>query len=54
MDARELTKYTRDLENRVIELEKTVEYLEQDNTKIRRILEDLRIDLQMVEHGVRR
>ena len=49
MDARELTKKYNDLSNTVIELKKEVEYLTQENTKLRMIVEDLKIDVQMLE-----
>jgi regulator of replication initiation timing len=48
MDARELTKTYNDLRNDVIELKKQVDYLTQENEKLRMIVEDLRIDIKMM------
>lgn len=48
MDARELTDHVIKLEQKVADLIKRVEYLEQENQKIRLQLNDLDIDVAML------
>lgn len=49
MDARELTKKYYDLNNQIIELSKKVEFLEQENSKLRMQVDDLKIDVKMLQ-----
>lgn len=50
MDARELTnKYFED-HQRLFEAEKQVEFLTQECQKLRRMVEDMQIDIKMMEH----
>ena len=49
MDARELTKKYYDLNNQVAELIKKVDYLEQENAKLRLQVNDLMIDVKMLQ-----
>lgn len=51
MDARELTKVVEDQQNKIIELEKKVDYLEQVAEKQRLLLDDLRMDVYMLERS---
>lgn len=51
MDARELTKKYWELSNLVDELKKKVEFLEQENAKLRMLTEDLKIDVKMLQGG---
>ena len=53
MNAEELTKRYYEQRVKVNELSKTVEYLEQELSKLRMIVDDLKIDFQM-ERGGRR
>lgn len=46
MNAQELTKYVAKLENRLIEVEKTVKYLEQLTEKQQLRIEDLEIEIR--------
>ena len=48
MNAVELTKVVNDQQNRIIELEKEVKYLSQEFEKQRMIIEDLKVDVQML------
>ena len=47
MDARELTKVVNDHSNKIIELEKSKRYLEDELSKLRLIVEDLKVDVKM-------
>ena len=49
MDARELTKKVQEQENRIFMLEKQVEYLTQEFQKQRLLLDDMKIDVQMLQ-----
>lgn len=49
MDARELTKRFYDLNNLVDDLKKRVEFLEQENAKLRLQVNDLMIDVKMLQ-----
>ena len=49
MDARELTKKVQELENKVYLLEKLVDYLTQEFEKQRLLMDDMRIDVQMMQ-----
>jgi len=49
MDARELTKKYYDLDKQVAELIKKVDYLEQENAKLRLQVNDLMIDVKMLQ-----
>ena len=49
MNAIELTKAVNELGNRVIELEHKVNYLENENDKLRLLLNDLKMDVKMME-----
>lgn len=51
MDARELTKKYWELSNLVDDLKKKVEFLEQENSKLRMLTEDLKIDVKMLQGG---
>ena len=53
MDAKELTKKYIDMENRVIYLEKQVSYLTQELDKQRLLMNDLKIDVQMLQNSKR-
>lgn len=48
MNAVELTKIVNNQQNRIIELEKEVKYMNQEFEKQRIIVEDLKIDIQML------
>lgn len=52
-DARELTKLMEDTRNRVNELEKQVEYLTQEYEKQRLIMDDMKVDVQMMQRARR-
>lgn len=54
MDARELTKHMYDQQNKTIDLAKRVEYLEQESVKLRRFIDDIKIDLEMMQAERRR
>lgn len=47
MNAQELTKYVAKLENRLIEAEKTIKFLEQLTEKQQLRIEDLEIEIRM-------
>ncbi len=47
MDAKELTKVVNDHSNKIIELEKSKRYLEDELSKLRLIVEDLKVDVKM-------
>ena len=49
MDARELTKRVVDQENRIYHLEKQVDFLTQELQKQHLIMDDVRIDVQMMQ-----
>ena len=49
MDARELTKKVTDQENRIYHLEKQVEFLTMEFEKQRLIMDDMKIDVQMMQ-----
>lgn len=49
MDAKELTKRHYDLEGRVVELEKMVEYLNQEFQKQRMFIKDMEADIKGLE-----
>ena len=50
MDARELTKeYTR-LSNELFTTKKQVEYLTQEMEKLRMLVDDMKIDVQMIQN----
>lgn len=48
MDARELTKRMHEQENKTIDHQKRIEYLEQELEKLRLIIDDLKIDVKML------
>lgn len=48
MDARELTKVVNDHANRIIELEKDNRYLNDEIKKLRLLVDDLKIEVQMM------
>ena len=50
MDAKELTKKFYELENKNYDLNKRVEYLEQQLSKMTMLLDDLRVDFKMFEN----
>jgi hypothetical protein len=54
MDARELTKEYIDIKDRVIKLERQVSYLTQELEKQRLLMDDMKIDVQMLQNDVRR
>ena len=49
MDAKELTKKVQDQENRIFKLEKQVDFLTQEYEKQRLLMDDLRIEVQMMQ-----
>ena len=49
MNAKELTKIVNEQSNRIIELEKDVNYLKQEFEKQRMFIDDLKIDVQMLD-----
>ena len=57
MDAKELTKVVNDHSDKIIKLEKSNKYLEDELSKLRLLIKDLQIDVQMaaqereVRHG---
>ena len=51
MDARELTKKMYEQENTIINHEKRIEYLEQELSKLRMLMDDMKIDVQMMQKG---
>lgn len=54
MDARELTPIVEKNRDRIFLLEKQVEYLTQETEKLRILVDDMRIDLQMMQNMQRR
>lgn len=54
MDAKELTKKWFELEHSRQDMEKRVKFLEMENEKLRTIVSDLGIDLQMLQQTVER
>lgn len=48
MDAKELTKVVNDHSDRIIKIEKSNRYLEDELSKLRLLVKDLQIDVQMV------
>lgn len=54
MDAKELTKKFYELSEWKREAEKRIEYLEQENQKLRRLTGDMSIDLKMLDQSIRR
>jgi hypothetical protein len=52
-DAKELTKLMEDTRDRVRELEKQVEYLTQEYEKQRLIINDMKVDVQMMQRARR-
>lgn len=48
MDAKELTKVVNDHSDRIIKIEKSNRYLEDELSKLRLLIKDLQIDVQMV------
>ena len=52
-DAKELTKLMEDTRDRVRELEKQVEYLTQEYEKQRLIMDDMKVDVQMMQRARR-
>ena len=54
MDARELTNKFYELSAWKYEAEKRIEFLEQENQKLRRLTDDMKIDLKMLEQSIRR
>jgi hypothetical protein len=54
MDARELTKKYYELHDWKIEADKKIGFLEMENQKLRTIVNDMVIDLQMLQQTVER
>ena len=54
MDARELTVKYNELSDWKHEVEKRIEFLEQENEKLRRLTNDMSIDIKMLEASIRR
>jgi phage shock protein A len=54
MNAEELTKKYYEQRVKVYELTKTVEYLEQEVSKLRMIVDDMKIDFQMEKAQVKK
>ena len=52
-DAKELTKLMEDTRNRVRELEKQVEFLTQELEKQRILIDDMKVDVQMMQRARR-
>ena len=50
MDARELTKKYFEDHQSLREAQKQIEYLTQECAKLRRMVEDMQIDIKMLEH----
>lgn len=50
MNAQELTERYFKIKDVVYDLNKKVEYLEQENVKLRRAVEDMQIDIKMMQH----
>lgn len=53
MDARELTQKYYEMKYRVDDLEKKVSFLEQEFEKQRMFIDDMKIDIQMLQHSKR-
>lgn len=53
MDARELTKKYQTLSNEFFEKKKQIEYLTEEVQKLRMLVDDLKIDVAMINHGKR-
>jgi hypothetical protein len=53
MDARELTKKYIDMSNELFQTKKQVECLTQEFEKLRLLVEDMKIDVQMMQRGNR-
>lgn len=49
MDARELTKVYEQIRSEQQDMKRTVDYLEQETAKLRQIVENLKIDVQMMQ-----
>lgn len=49
MDARELTKCMFEQQNKTIDHEKRIAYLEQEVVKLRRFIDDIKIDIEMMQ-----
>lgn len=54
MDAKELTKAYNDLRNEVIEKSKELDYLTNEVSKLRLLVEDLKVDVAMLSHERRK
>ena len=50
MDARELTKHVYTIENTIYELRAEVDFLTNENTILRRKIEDIEVDVKMLEN----
>ena len=53
MDTKELTKKYYEMRYKVDDLEKKVSFLEQECEKQRMFIEDMKIDIQMLQHSKR-
>lgn len=53
MDARELTKKYTDMSNELFQTKKQVEFLTQEIEKLRLLVDDMKIDVQMIQRGNR-
>lgn len=53
MDARELTKKYTVIENELFQTKKQLEFLTQEYEKLRMIVDDLKIDVQMMQRSTR-
>lgn len=51
MDARELTKKYMDVSNELFTTKKQVKYLTQEVEKLRMIVDDMKVDVQMMQRG---
>lgn len=52
MDAKELTIRYNELRNEYLEIKKTVDYLEQEVSKLRLLVDDMKYDLMDVQRSV--
>lgn len=52
MDAKELTIKYNELRNEHLEIKKTVDYLEQEVSKLRLLVDDMKYDLMDVQRSV--
>lgn len=50
MNAKELTEKYFTLKYRLDDYEKRIEFLEQENSKLRRLIEDMQIDVKMLQN----